>query len=114
MADWWMVGCPRGILATETYLLSDKWPSPQPREHLAGICHPHGVKPRGHRAENFSTFRARKTTSLWLVGLQGERQREARNMAGVTLPGGSGSAFLERAWPTACLLGVSSFCSRSL
>lgn len=30
-------------------------------------------------------------------------------MAGVTLPGDSGSAFLERAWPAACLLGGSSF-----
>ena len=51
-------------------------------EHLAGIHHPHGVKPGGPRTKNFSAFRARRTTSLWLVGLGrgiGEGLGEARN-----------------------------------
>lgn len=47
-------------------------------------------------------------------GVRGVGGQGDRNMAGVTLPGDGGSAFPERAWPAACRLGVSLFCSRGL
>lgn len=87
-----MVGWPRGILATEKCLPSDKWPGPWPPEHLAGIHHPHGDKPGGHGTRNFSTFRARRTALLWLSWSCGGKGRpETRR--GLLLPEDWGSAF---------------------